>query len=173
VVSAAIAPSAARLQIAASQRTFRRGWPRFLAVGCLDSATVVAGNWGLDIKRLVQALAGDLDWVVIKALGKDRNRPERRIEFMQDKKARIRSPEAIDRAEAPSTAEKTRVAKKVGKSEYACAQHTFLRAATQRSEALETGSNIDCGPIARICGPGVRACTGNLEAVREPAPRAR
>jgi serine/threonine protein kinase/tetratricopeptide (TPR) repeat protein len=39
-----------------------------------DSATVVAGNRGLDVKRLVQLLAGDLDWVVMKALEKDRNR---------------------------------------------------------------------------------------------------
>ncbi len=39
-----------------------------------DSATVLAGNRGLDVKRLVQLLAGDLDWVVMKALEKDRNR---------------------------------------------------------------------------------------------------
>jgi non-specific serine/threonine protein kinase/serine/threonine-protein kinase len=39
-----------------------------------DSATVQAGNRGLEVKRLVQLLAGDLDWVVMKALEKDRNR---------------------------------------------------------------------------------------------------
>jgi serine/threonine protein kinase/tetratricopeptide (TPR) repeat protein len=39
-----------------------------------DSATVLAGNRGLDVKRLAQLLAGDLDWVVMKALEKDRNR---------------------------------------------------------------------------------------------------
>jgi serine/threonine protein kinase/tetratricopeptide (TPR) repeat protein len=39
-----------------------------------ESATVLAGNRGLDAKRLVQLLAGDLDWVVMKALEKDRNR---------------------------------------------------------------------------------------------------
>jgi serine/threonine protein kinase len=38
------------------------------------SATVLAGNRGLDVKRLVQLLAGDLDWLVMKALEKDRNR---------------------------------------------------------------------------------------------------
>ncbi|HEV3312577.1 MAG TPA: protein kinase [Chloroflexota bacterium] len=38
------------------------------------SATVMAGNRGLDVKRLVQLLAGDLDWLVMKALEKDRNR---------------------------------------------------------------------------------------------------
>jgi serine/threonine protein kinase/tetratricopeptide (TPR) repeat protein len=38
------------------------------------SATVVAGNRGLDVKQLAQLLAGDLDWVVMKALEKDRNR---------------------------------------------------------------------------------------------------
>jgi eukaryotic-like serine/threonine-protein kinase len=39
-----------------------------------DTATVIAGNRGLDIKRLAQVLAGDLDWVVMKALEKDRDR---------------------------------------------------------------------------------------------------
>jgi serine/threonine protein kinase/tetratricopeptide (TPR) repeat protein len=39
-----------------------------------DTATVLAGKRGLDVKRLVQLLAGDLDWVVMKALEKDRNR---------------------------------------------------------------------------------------------------
>jgi serine/threonine protein kinase/tetratricopeptide (TPR) repeat protein len=39
-----------------------------------DSATVLAGNRGLDVKRLAQLLAGDLDWLVMKALEKDRNR---------------------------------------------------------------------------------------------------
>jgi serine/threonine protein kinase/tetratricopeptide (TPR) repeat protein len=38
------------------------------------SATVLADNRGLDVKRLVHLLAGDLDWVVMKALEKDRNR---------------------------------------------------------------------------------------------------
>ncbi len=39
-----------------------------------DSATVLAGNRGLDVKRLVRLLAGELDWVVMKALDKDRRR---------------------------------------------------------------------------------------------------
>jgi eukaryotic-like serine/threonine-protein kinase len=39
-----------------------------------ETATVVATNRGLDVKRLRQVLSGDLDWVVIKALEKDRNR---------------------------------------------------------------------------------------------------
>jgi serine/threonine protein kinase/tetratricopeptide (TPR) repeat protein len=38
------------------------------------SATLLAGNRGLDARRLVQVLAGDLDWVVMKALEKDRGR---------------------------------------------------------------------------------------------------
>jgi len=45
---------------------------RFSKLG--DTASVVAGNRGLDVKRLVQLLSGDLDWVVMKALEKDRNR---------------------------------------------------------------------------------------------------
>jgi serine/threonine protein kinase/WD40 repeat protein len=39
-----------------------------------DSATVLAGNRGMDVKRLAQLLAGDLDWAVMKALEKDRSR---------------------------------------------------------------------------------------------------
>jgi serine/threonine protein kinase len=39
-----------------------------------DSATVLAGNRGTDIGRLARALSGDLDWIVMKALDKDRNR---------------------------------------------------------------------------------------------------
>jgi WD40 repeat protein/serine/threonine protein kinase len=39
-----------------------------------DSATVLAGNRGTDLRRFVRALSGDLDWIVMKALDKDRNR---------------------------------------------------------------------------------------------------
>jgi serine/threonine protein kinase/tetratricopeptide (TPR) repeat protein len=45
---------------------------RLSALG--DAAAVPAGNRGLDVRRLAQLLAGDLDWVVMKALEKDRNR---------------------------------------------------------------------------------------------------
>jgi eukaryotic-like serine/threonine-protein kinase len=37
-------------------------------------ATILAGNRGTDPRRLVQLLAGDLDWIAMKALEKDRNR---------------------------------------------------------------------------------------------------
>ena len=39
-----------------------------------ESATVMAGNRGTDPKRLTRLLAGDLDWIMMKALEKDRNR---------------------------------------------------------------------------------------------------
>jgi eukaryotic-like serine/threonine-protein kinase len=39
-----------------------------------DTATTFAGNRGLDVRRLSQVLAGDLDWLVMKAIEKDRNR---------------------------------------------------------------------------------------------------
>jgi len=39
-----------------------------------DSATILAGNRGTDVKRLAQLLANDLDWIAMKALEKDRNR---------------------------------------------------------------------------------------------------
>jgi eukaryotic-like serine/threonine-protein kinase len=45
---------------------------RLSALG--GSATALAGNRGLDVKRLAQLLAGELDWVVMKALEKDRSR---------------------------------------------------------------------------------------------------
>jgi serine/threonine protein kinase/tetratricopeptide (TPR) repeat protein len=38
------------------------------------SATALAGSRGLDVRRLARLLARDLDWVVMKALEKDRNR---------------------------------------------------------------------------------------------------
>jgi non-specific serine/threonine protein kinase/serine/threonine-protein kinase len=39
-----------------------------------ESATPLAEKRGLDVKSLVQLLAADLDWLVLKALEKDRNR---------------------------------------------------------------------------------------------------
>jgi tetratricopeptide (TPR) repeat protein len=39
-----------------------------------DSASILAGNRGCDVKHLVQFLRSDLDWIVMKALEKDRNR---------------------------------------------------------------------------------------------------
>jgi tetratricopeptide (TPR) repeat protein len=39
-----------------------------------DSAKVLADNCGVNLKRLEQLLARDLDWVVLKALEKDRDR---------------------------------------------------------------------------------------------------
>jgi serine/threonine protein kinase len=39
-----------------------------------DSATMLAASRGMDVKRLAQLLVGDLDWAVMKALDKDRNR---------------------------------------------------------------------------------------------------
>ncbi|HEY7154963.1 MAG TPA: serine/threonine-protein kinase, partial [Gemmataceae bacterium] len=39
-----------------------------------DSATVLAGNRGTDPRQLARLLAGELDWIVMKALEKDRNR---------------------------------------------------------------------------------------------------
>lgn len=39
-----------------------------------ESATILAGNRGTDPKQLSRLLAGDLDWIVMKSLEKDRNR---------------------------------------------------------------------------------------------------
>ena len=51
---------------------FPRPSTRLSSLG--DTASSVAVNRGLDVKRLSQVLAGDLDWVVMKALEKDRGR---------------------------------------------------------------------------------------------------
>jgi serine/threonine protein kinase len=52
-----------------------------------DSAATLADNRGTDVKRLSYLLAGDLDWIVMKALEKDRNRryatPERFAEDVE------------------------------------------------------------------------------------------
>lgn len=45
---------------------------RFSSMG--DEATVLANNRSTDIKRLSHDLRGDLDWIVMKSLEKDRNR---------------------------------------------------------------------------------------------------
>jgi serine/threonine protein kinase/tetratricopeptide (TPR) repeat protein len=39
-----------------------------------DTATVLAGNRGTDVRHLARVLAGDLDWIAMKALEKDRDR---------------------------------------------------------------------------------------------------
>jgi serine/threonine protein kinase/tetratricopeptide (TPR) repeat protein len=72
-----------------------------------DSATVMAGNCGMDVKRLSQLLAGDLDWVVMKALEKDRTRRyDTPASIAQDIERFLRR-EAI-RARPPSAAYKLR-----------------------------------------------------------------
>jgi serine/threonine protein kinase len=62
----------AELQRLIREEEAQRPSTRLSALG--ESATVLAGHRGLDVKRLSQLLAGDLDWVVMKALEKDRNR---------------------------------------------------------------------------------------------------
>src|SRR5205807_8187243 len=36
-----------------------------------DSATILAGNRGSDVRKLTRLLTGDLDWIVMKSLEKD------------------------------------------------------------------------------------------------------
>ena len=50
-----------------------------------DSATVMASHRGMDARQLSRQLAGDIDWIVLKALAKDRNhRYETPGEFAAD-----------------------------------------------------------------------------------------
>jgi tetratricopeptide (TPR) repeat protein len=72
-----------------------------------DTATVLANQRGLDVKRLVQLLAGDLDWVVMKALEKDRNRRYDTPTSFAEDVARYLGREAI-LARPPSTAYKAK-----------------------------------------------------------------
>jgi eukaryotic-like serine/threonine-protein kinase len=67
-----------------------------------DSATLLAGNRGLDVKRLTQLLAGDLDWVVMKALEKDRNRRYETVSAFALDVGRFLSEQPIE-ARPPST----------------------------------------------------------------------
>jgi tetratricopeptide (TPR) repeat protein len=72
-----------------------------------DSATLLAGNRGTDPKQLARLLAGDLDWIVLKALNKDRNRRYGTPgDFAEDVERYLRH-EAI-LARPPSTAYKLR-----------------------------------------------------------------
>jgi serine/threonine protein kinase/tetratricopeptide (TPR) repeat protein len=72
-----------------------------------DAATVLAGHRGLDVKQLVQLLACDLDWVVMKALEKDRNRRYETPASLAEDIERYLRREAI-LARPPSTAYKVK-----------------------------------------------------------------
>ena len=78
---------------------------RFSSLG--DTASVVAVNRGLDVKQLVQLLSGDLDWVVMKALEKDRNRRyDTPGSFAEDVERYLRHDAIV--ARPPSTAYRVR-----------------------------------------------------------------
>jgi serine/threonine protein kinase/tetratricopeptide (TPR) repeat protein len=78
---------------------------RFSSLG--DTASVVAVNRGLDVKRLVQLLSGDLDWIVMKSLDKDRNRRyETPGSFAEDVDRYLRNEAVV--ARPPSTAYRLR-----------------------------------------------------------------
>jgi hypothetical protein len=66
---------------------------RLPALGAL--ATKLAGNCGLDVKHLVRLLAADQDWVVLKALEKDRNRRYNTPESLAEDIGRYMGREAV------------------------------------------------------------------------------
>ena len=70
-------------------------------------ATILAGNRGTDPRRLVQLLAGDLDWIAMKALEKDRNRRYSSPGSFADDVGRYLRGEVIE-ARPPSTAYRLR-----------------------------------------------------------------
>jgi len=61
-----------QLQKMISEEEAQRPSLRISSLG--EQATILAGNRGTDVKRLTASLQGDLDWIVMKALEKDRNR---------------------------------------------------------------------------------------------------
>jgi eukaryotic-like serine/threonine-protein kinase len=65
-------------------------------------ATLIAGKRGLDVQRLQRLLASDLDWIVMKALEKDRNRRYATPDALAEDIERYLRHEAIE-ARPPST----------------------------------------------------------------------
>jgi serine/threonine protein kinase/tetratricopeptide (TPR) repeat protein len=104
-----------------------------------DAATGLATRRGLDVKRLVQLLAGDLDWIVMKALEKDRNRRyETPASFAEDI-ARYLRREAI-LARPPSTLYKA--TKFVQRNRAAVLTGTIIALALLAGAALATWQAI-------------------------------
>jgi serine/threonine protein kinase/tetratricopeptide (TPR) repeat protein len=104
---------------------------RLSALG--DSATVVADNRSTDPQHLRRMLAGDLDWIVMKALEKDRNRryatPER---FAEDIERFLRR--------EPVTARPPTAAYRLGK--FADRHRAAVLAAAAVATALLAGTTI-------------------------------
>jgi serine/threonine protein kinase len=100
-----------------------------------EKATVLAGNRGLDVKRLAQLLSGDLDWMVMKALEKDRTRRyDTPASFAADIERYLRR-ETI-RARPPSTAYRLR--KFAQRNRAAVLTGSFMAAALLLGAALAT-----------------------------------
>jgi serine/threonine protein kinase len=90
----------AEMQRLISEEEAPRPSTRLSSLG--SSATILAGNRGMDVKRLVRLLAGELDWVVMKALDKDRNRRyDTPGHFAEDVQRYLRREEIL--ARRPST----------------------------------------------------------------------
>ncbi len=106
---------------------------RLLALG--DSATVVAGNRATDLKHLRRMLAGDLDWIVMKALEKDRNRRYASPGSFADDVERYLRGEAI-LARPPSTA--YRIAKLAARHRVAVAAAVAVAVSLLCGTALAT-----------------------------------
>jgi serine/threonine protein kinase len=76
-----------------------------------ETATALAGNRGLDAKGLARLLAGDLDWIVMKALEKDRNRRYGTPENFADDIKRYLAREAVLARPSPGETEKRKASK--------------------------------------------------------------
>ncbi len=104
---------------------------RLSALG--DSATIVAGNRATEPRHLSRLLAGDLDWIVMKALEKDRNRRYRSPGSFADDVERYLRREAI-LARPPSLV--YRLAK------FAARHRAAVLAAASVAAAILTGTAI-------------------------------
>jgi tetratricopeptide (TPR) repeat protein len=95
----------ARMQKLIQEEETPRPSTRLSSLG--TSATLIAGKRGLDVQRLLRLLVSDLDWIVMKALEKDRNRRYATPDgFAEDIERHLRH-EAIE-ARPPSTAYRLR-----------------------------------------------------------------
>jgi serine/threonine protein kinase/tetratricopeptide (TPR) repeat protein len=120
-----------------------------------DSAAVLAAHRGLDVKRLVRLLAGDLDWIVMKALEKDRNRRYDSPGNLADDIERYLRGEAV-LARPPVTTYKVK--------KFARRHRTAVLTATAMAAALLAGTAVATWQAVRATRAGAEALAAALAA---------
>ncbi len=134
-----------------------------------DSATVLAGNRGTEPKQLARLLAGDLDWIVMKALEKDRNRRYGTPGNFADDVERYLRREAIE-ARSPSSAYKLR--KFAQRNRAAVTTATVVVAALLAGTAIATWQAVRARRAERVALEGLRETEQARSAEAEQRQRA-